>query len=174
MIITLELKQPAAGESAQNVIHDFGMDDVRVSEKHESDEFTQPKMRFIAPDGAVAQEWRGFIGPAEIGLEMRKTLGSLSIRKWNQKIARCSTSCKSTLSFFTGGLALSFASEYLENFFVALERGDQIRTGHFCARPFEHFACHVEAAVAGGSAGSLHGLQQRLWNHDAGNFVIQP
>jgi len=75
MIITLELKQPAAGESAQNVIHDFGMDDVRVSEKHESDEFTQPKMRFIAPDGAVAKEWRGFIGPAEIGLEMRKTLG---------------------------------------------------------------------------------------------------
>jgi hypothetical protein len=85
MIVTLELEQSAAGESLQNVIHDFGMDDVRVSEKHASGELTQPKMRFIAPDGAVAKEWQGFMGPAEIGLEMRKTLGEPQYSQWESE-----------------------------------------------------------------------------------------
>src|SRR5215469_6750748 len=61
----------------------------------------------------------------------------------------------------------------LENLFVAFEGRNQVRSGHFRARPLEHLARHLEAAVARRGTGRFHGLQKRFRNHDAGHLVVQ-
>src|SRR6202158_1112065 len=69
--------------------------------------------------------------------------------------------------------ARSRASEDFQDFFVALERWNEIGAGVFGAGPFEHFAGNFEAAIARGGSGGVHRLQQRLWDDDAGHFVVQ-
>src|SRR5258706_12991642 len=61
----------------------------------------------------------------------------------------------------------------VEDFFVAFERRDYVRAGHFRARPGEHFSGALEAAVAGGGACGLQRFQQRLRNYDSGYFIVQ-
>jgi hypothetical protein len=75
MAITLELKEASASETVQTVIRDLGMNDVKISEPLGSDVLTRPKTRLVAPDGSIAGEWQDFIGPAEIGLAVRRALG---------------------------------------------------------------------------------------------------
>lgn len=75
MAITLEFKQTSAGEAVQTVIRDLGMNDVKISEPLGGEVLTRPKTRLVAPDGSIAREWQDFIGPAEIGLALRSTLG---------------------------------------------------------------------------------------------------
>jgi len=70
--VTLGLKQASSGEFAQNLIGDLGMSDVKISE---APELTRSKTRLIAPDGTVVKEWEEFVGPVEIGLQVRKALG---------------------------------------------------------------------------------------------------
>src|SRR5260370_40683525 len=65
------------------------------------------------------------------------------------------------------------ASENLEDFFVALEGGNQVRAGKFGACPREHFAGDFETAIARGGSGRFHRFQQRLGDDDAGNLVVQ-
>src|SRR5262249_61040483 len=65
-------------------------------------------------------------------------------------------------------------SEDGEDFLVALERRDEIRAGEFGARPIEHFARHLETAVARRCARRLQRLQQRLWDHNTRDFVVEP
>src|SRR6266436_1783338 len=65
------------------------------------------------------------------------------------------------------------ASENLEDFFVALERRNQVRPGKFGARPGKHVAGDFETAIACGGSGALHRFQQRLGDDDAGDFVVQ-
>ena len=75
MEITLNLQQPGAGESVQNLIRDLGMSGIQTSEPHGQDLLTRPRTRLVAPDGSTAKEWRDFTGPAEIGLAVRSALG---------------------------------------------------------------------------------------------------
>jgi hypothetical protein len=73
--VTLDLKQPASGESLQNLIRDLGMSSIKISGQHGQQLLTRPRTRLVAPDGSTTKEWQDFFGPAEIGLEVRRTLG---------------------------------------------------------------------------------------------------
>src|SRR6267154_3037226 len=61
----------------------------------------------------------------------------------------------------------------VEDFFVALEWRDQVGARQFGARPSEHFAGALEAAVARDSPGCFQRFQQWFRNDDAGHFVVQ-
>src|SRR5260370_39136263 len=61
----------------------------------------------------------------------------------------------------------------VEDFFVAFERRDYVRAGHFRARPGEHFSGALEAAVAGGGACGLQRFPQRLREYGFGDFICQ-
>jgi hypothetical protein len=73
--VSLDLKQPNAADSTQNVIRDLEMSGVTISESIGRASPAQPKMRLIAPDGSISKEWKGFVGPAEVGLSVRSVLG---------------------------------------------------------------------------------------------------
>jgi hypothetical protein len=73
--VTLDLKQPNAADSTQNVIRDLQMSGVTISESNGLESATQPKTRLIAPDGSISKQWKGFVSPAEIGLSVRSVLG---------------------------------------------------------------------------------------------------
>src|SRR6267378_1304923 len=68
---------------------------------------------------------------------------------------------------------LSHASEDFHDFFVAFEGWNQIRARELGAGPREHIAGDFKAAIARGGARAFHRFQQRLRDHDAGNFVVQ-
>src|SRR6266852_7071332 len=70
-------------------------------------------------------------------------------------------------------LSRNHASENFQDFFVALERRNEIGAGKFGPRPREHVACDFETAIARGGSGGFHGFQKRIRNHDAGYFVVQ-
>jgi len=75
MTVTLDLKQPSAGETGENVIRDLAMSDIKISASSGHDSATQPKTRLLAPDGSIVRKWQDFVGPAEIGLTVRSALG---------------------------------------------------------------------------------------------------
>ena len=75
MSLTLNSKHPSARETLQNVIGDLAMGEIRTSESTDRDSSTRPETRLIAPDGSIAKEWQEFVGPAEIGLAVRSSLG---------------------------------------------------------------------------------------------------
>jgi hypothetical protein len=75
MIVTLDLKHPSPREAVQNVIGDLAMSDIKTSESTDRDFSTQPRTRLIAPDGSLVREWQDFVGPADIGLAVRSSLG---------------------------------------------------------------------------------------------------
>jgi hypothetical protein len=75
MMVTLKLKSPSLGESVENVIRDLGMSEIKTSGSSGHDTFTRPRTQPVAPDGSIAGEWQDFVGPAEIGLAVRSTLG---------------------------------------------------------------------------------------------------
>ena len=73
--VKLLLKHASTKQSMQNVIHDLAVDHVEVSEATAGEFPSHPTTRLVAPDGSIAKEWQGFVGPAEIGLAVRKVLG---------------------------------------------------------------------------------------------------
>jgi hypothetical protein len=75
IMVTLDLKHASAAEAVQNVIGDLAMSDIKTSESSGRDFSTQPRTRLIAPDGSIVREWQDFVGPAEIGLAVRSSLG---------------------------------------------------------------------------------------------------
>src|SRR5439155_14569486 len=60
-----------------------------------------------------------------------------------------------------------------QNFLVAFERRDQVRTGELGARPCQHVACDFESTIARGGSSGFHGFQQSLGNDDPRHFVVQ-
>jgi|HubBroStandDraft_3_1064219.scaffolds.fasta_scaffold05388_3 hypothetical protein len=75
MVVTLESEHSNASELVQNAIRDLGMSEIKVLESLGHDSLTLPRTRLVAPDGSIAGEWQDFVGPAEIGLAVRRTLG---------------------------------------------------------------------------------------------------
>jgi hypothetical protein len=84
--VRLHVKRSSTGGSVGNLIRDLGMSDLAVSEATGSDALTRPETRLIAPDGSIAEEWRDFVGPAEIGLAGRRTLGQPSYSQMESEI----------------------------------------------------------------------------------------
>lgn len=74
--VRLELKHPSTEESAANLIRDLGMSGVDASKSTDEDFLTHPRMRLVAPDGSIVREWQNFVGPAEMGLAVRRALGA--------------------------------------------------------------------------------------------------
>lgn len=75
LVITLGLPQGGAEESVQNAICDLSMRGVEISMRAISDS-SHARTRLLSPAGSVANEWKDFAGPTEIGLALRKALGS--------------------------------------------------------------------------------------------------
>lgn len=75
LVITLGLLQGGAEESVQNAIRDLSMSGVEISTRAASDSL-HARMRLLSPGGSVANEWKDITGPTEIGLALRKALGS--------------------------------------------------------------------------------------------------
>ena len=69
-------------------------------------------------------------------------------------------------------LLLANQLKNVENFFVALKWRNEIRAGQFRARPRQHLAREVEAAIACGGAGRFERSQHLLRNDDTGNLVV--
>src|SRR5882762_4220737 len=69
--------------------------------------------------------------------------------------------------------ACSRASENFQDFFVALERWNEIGAGEFGAGPGEHVAGYFETTIARGGPCGLHRFEQKLRDDDAGDFVVQ-
>jgi len=73
--VRLDLKGPLGKESVENVIRDYATSGFDVLESAANDAPIHPRTRLIAPDGSVAREWQDYVGPAEIGLAVRRALG---------------------------------------------------------------------------------------------------
>ena len=73
--ITLNLKQPASPESLQNAIRDLGLSGITASKTPDHESLAQPTTRLVAPGGKTVREWHETIGPADIGLAVRRILG---------------------------------------------------------------------------------------------------
>jgi hypothetical protein len=84
--VRLHVKRPSTGGSVANWIRDLGMSDLAVPEVTGSNALTRPETHLIAPDGSIAEEWRDFVGPAEIGLAVRRTLGQPSYSQMESEI----------------------------------------------------------------------------------------
>jgi hypothetical protein len=75
MKIVLKLKSRNSAESLQNVIRDLDLSGASISWSIEQESPRLVKMVLVAPDGTRVREWRDFVGPAEIGLAVRKVFG---------------------------------------------------------------------------------------------------
>jgi hypothetical protein len=75
MIITLHLQESNSDQSLQNVIRDLGMGDIKVAVSSDGDSFNKPTTSLVGPDGLTVIEWHGFVGPAKVGLAVRRRLG---------------------------------------------------------------------------------------------------
>ena len=73
--IKLILKQAKTKEAVPNVIRDLAISDIETLEPASSEFPSHPRTRLVAPDGSVVKEWQEFVGPAEIGLAVRRALG---------------------------------------------------------------------------------------------------
>jgi hypothetical protein len=78
MKITLNLKAGTPCGTLQNVIHDLAFPGFQAIETKDKALPPHPITRLIAPDGSVVREWHDYIGPTEIGLTVRKVLGTPS------------------------------------------------------------------------------------------------
>jgi len=77
MVITLDLHSTKPGEFAPNLVSDLDMGDIKLVVSQESDS-TQETTCLKAPDGSIAEQWHGFVGPAKIGLAVRARMGQPS------------------------------------------------------------------------------------------------
>jgi hypothetical protein len=75
VLLRLDLKGPLGKESVEKVIRDYATSGFDVLQSAANDASIHPGTRLIAPDGSVAREWQDFVGPAEIGLAVRRVLG---------------------------------------------------------------------------------------------------
>jgi hypothetical protein len=73
--VRLDLKGPLGKESVENVIRDYATSGFGVLQSAANDAPIHPRTRHIAPEGSVAREWQDYVGPAEIGLAVRRALG---------------------------------------------------------------------------------------------------
>lgn len=63
------LRSPALGQDLQDL--DLGAISVRM----QTDAGISQQITLVAPDGHVSAQWKGFAGPVELGLALRKALG---------------------------------------------------------------------------------------------------
>jgi hypothetical protein len=73
--VRLDLKRPLGKEFVENMVRDYATSGFDVLQSAGNDVPAHPRMRLIAPDGSVARDWQAFVGPAEIGLAVRRALG---------------------------------------------------------------------------------------------------
>ena len=73
--VRLHLQNGISNESMENVIRDYSTNGFEVVQSTTSQMLVHPEIRFIAPDGSLVREWQDYIGPAEIGLAVRRALG---------------------------------------------------------------------------------------------------
>jgi hypothetical protein len=73
--VRLHVNDKRVSESVRNLIRDLARSNVEVSFTSGPEFGDRPTTRIIAPDGSISKEWRKFVGPAEIGLPLRKALG---------------------------------------------------------------------------------------------------
>ena len=73
--VKLHLQHGISNESMENVIRDYSANGFEVVQSTASQMLVHPEIRFIAPDGSLVRAWQDYIGPAEIGLAVRRVLG---------------------------------------------------------------------------------------------------
>lgn len=75
LVISLGLSQGDAEESVQNAIRDLSVSGAEISTRAASDS-SHVRTRLLSPAGSLANEWNDIAGPTEMGLALRKALGS--------------------------------------------------------------------------------------------------
>lgn len=75
LVITLDLPHGSKQQLVQNAIRDLSVSGVEISTRAASDS-SRARTRLLSPGGSVANEWKDIAGPTEIGLALRKALGS--------------------------------------------------------------------------------------------------
>jgi hypothetical protein len=73
--VKLHLQHGIRNKSMENLIKDYSANGFEVVQSTASQMLVHPEIRFIAPDGSLVREWQDYIGPAEIGLAVRRVLG---------------------------------------------------------------------------------------------------
>ncbi|HEY6341460.1 MAG TPA: hypothetical protein VIY49_08215 [Bryobacteraceae bacterium] len=74
--VTLYVPQAVTSETLQNALLDLSQGGLQVSTRNAGNSPIQPRTRVLRPDGSVAAEWHGSVGPTELGLALRKVLGT--------------------------------------------------------------------------------------------------
>jgi hypothetical protein len=73
--VRLHLQNGISNESTENVIRDYATNGFEVVQSTASQMLVHPEISFIEPDGSLVRQWQDYIGPAEIGLAVRRVLG---------------------------------------------------------------------------------------------------
>ncbi len=73
--ITLDVPPGAADGSFRNAVQDISEGSFEISAHPANGSTSLPKTRVIAPGGPVFSDWEGFVGPAQLGLALRKAFG---------------------------------------------------------------------------------------------------
>jgi len=75
-MITLDVPLGAPDDSVHNAVRDISKGSFEISVHPANGATSRAKTRLIAPGGSVINNWEGFVGPTELGLALRKALGT--------------------------------------------------------------------------------------------------
>ena len=84
--VRLDFRHPSPKESVANLTRDLAMSDIDASYSTDEHFPARPRTRLVAPDGSIVREWQNFVGPTEIGLAVRRALGTPIYSQIEQEI----------------------------------------------------------------------------------------